>query len=668
MQGEFLIGIASAQAVLRRWWVVAACTLVLLGAAIALSAAATPMYSATAQVLVNQQSASDVFDPNASAANNTSVLTRQVVNEARFIESDIVRQEAESRLRFDAEITALTDSSSDVISLRAEAADPREAQTIAQVFAESYLKERRQRFVDDFVLASTEVQSRINEINSQLVALPNTAVDEEARLQNLRQGLIDSRDQLNIAADLASGSGGQIIGVPELPESPFAPQTLRNLVLGVIAGLALGVSLALLLEALDQSIPSVAELENATGVSNLAVVPSASKGSRRDSDGIISLDKPEAQAAEAYRTLRAALQFMTIDATIDVLQVTSANPGEGKTTTAANLAVAMAMTGRSVVVVDGDLRRPRLHERFGTTQGPGLTNVVLGEIGPGEAEQGVSGTSGALSVVPSGPIPPFPSELLSHRAAYETVKALRATHDLVIIDSPPVLPVADALVISRLVDATILVANGRKTQRGAVAEAMELLRKVDAPVVGSVLNEVKRRRWSRGYGYGYGYRGYTAGAPAGGGLLKSRSRNSDAFPTGGRLSESVERVLGQPRPDAASNGASGDTGLAPALVAGSRQRDPVPSWLGARNGRSENGGDDQLLPQEEPRRSKGANSGRLRAATTTATLAASVLAESDRGARPQDPATTFSQTAETSGSAIVERLVGDRNARWPDEG
>lgn len=542
VHGEFLTGFEYLEVLTRRWWFIATSMAIALAAALFISASMTPMYRASAEVLVNQQSASDVFDPNTTARGNTSVLTRQTVNEARFIESDIVRLAAEEHLGFDAKIDALTDSKSDIITLRAEAADPRVAQTTARVFAETYLSERRQRYIDDFVLASGDVQERIDRIDDQLRDLPDDSEQDRNRLGELKLNLIESRDQLSIAADLASGGGGQIIGLPELPAKPFSPQTTRNIVFAVVAGLAVGIAAALTREALDQSIGSPRDLETISGVSSLALIPTKPRALRA-ADIVVSLTESESEAAEAYRTLRASLQFMTIDHDAHVLQVTSPNPGEGKTTTSANLAVAMAMTGRSAVIVDADLRKPKLHERFGTSQEPGLTNVVLGDCSVRQAKRSVDGTSGALALVPSGPIPPLPSELLSHKSAHDAIQDLREAFDVVIIDSPPVLPVADALVISRLVDATVLVVNARSTRRGDVSRAMELLRKVEAPVVGTVLNEVRGRRWFGGYGYGYGYDSKDGNANR---VTSRRDKAAGKDAASIEMSESVERVLRQP--------------------------------------------------------------------------------------------------------------------------
>src|SRR5215213_1650129 len=193
---------------------------------------------------------------------------------------------------------------------------------------------------------------------------------------------------------------------------------------------------------------------------------------------------------------------MGLDQPMRTIQVTSANPQEGKTTTLANLAVALARSGSTVAIVCCDLRRPRVHEFFGLNNDVGFTSVLLGKVGLAGAMQEVPDQA-RLSLLASGPLPPNPSELLSSRRTVEVLGSLQAEYDIVLIDAPPVLPVTDALVLSGRVDATLLVAVAGATTRKEGARAVELLRQVDAPLVGAVLNGVD----SEG-SYGYAYQSY----------------------------------------------------------------------------------------------------------------------------------------------------------------
>jgi capsular exopolysaccharide synthesis family protein len=209
--------------------------------------------------------------------------------------------------------------------------------------------------------------------------------------------------------------------------------------------------------------------------------------------------------------LRTALKFTAIDHPIQVIQITSPTSGEGKTTTVANLAVALAQGGDRVAVVCCDLRRPRLQERMGVSLTPGLTDVLLGDVSLDDA---VRRYDENVFVLPAGSPPPNPSELLSSHKATAVIRALAEKVDLVVIDCTPVLPVTDALVVSRLADATIVVADSRSTERKAVRRTLQLLAQVNAPVIGMVLNGLPEGG-EHGYGYGYGYVGESKGSGSG---------------------------------------------------------------------------------------------------------------------------------------------------------
>jgi len=190
---------------------------------------------------------------------------------------------------------------------------------------------------------------------------------------------------------------------------------------------------------------------------------------------------------------------------MQTLQVTSPTAGEGKTTTLANLGVTLATAGKRVVIVCCDLRRPRIHEFFGLSNKVGFTSALVGERPVSAALQAVPGMP-RLRLLASGPLPPNPSELLSSRRAADMFAALGADADIILIDSPPVLPVTDALVLFRHVDATLMVVSAGSTNRKEVAAAMAKVRQVNAPLIGAVLNGVKAEG---GYGYSYRYQSAT---------------------------------------------------------------------------------------------------------------------------------------------------------------
>ena len=494
-----------------RWWAVALAFTVCLAAAVLWTATRTPLYAAETAILVNQGDSTDLFDP----ATGTGSGTRATENEARFLRSDVVATASVEQLGYDAEITVSTENSADVLRARAVSEDPERARAIAQTFSETYIRLRRASAVNDYTELVNALLDRVATLDEQVDLAQS---DAERQTFESRRANLDSRiNDLSITADLLTGRA-EIINPADLPEAPFTPQTSRNLLLGAVLGMIAGVGIALLLESLDVSIKSTSDLEAATGgLPNLASIGAMDKKGFAEHGGLVTLSRKHETSADAepYRTLRAALQFVAIDRDVSMLQVTSSSPSEGKSTTASNLAAVLAKNDQRVLLVDCDLRKPRLHTLFQVPQEPGVTSILIGECEPEEAMHQIFSGEGSLHLIASGPIPPGPSELLGSGAAADLFRTLRTHADYVIIDSPPVLPVADALVISRHTDATILVANASKSTQHDVKRALEMLDRVEAPILGTVLNQVGRRGLGgNGYGYGYGY-GYGHAQAAG---------------------------------------------------------------------------------------------------------------------------------------------------------
>jgi len=210
----------------------------------------------------------------------------------------------------------------------------------------------------------------------------------------------------------------------------------------------------------------------------------------RHSDSLVTLASPRSPVSEAYRTLRTNLEFSSLDEPLKTMMVTSPGAEEGKSTTLANLAVTLAHAEKRVILVDCDLRRPAQHEIFGTSNDVGLTTMVVDEKvmrDPPLLETGVEG----LQLLPSGPLPPNPSELVGSRRMGEIIKALSERADLVLFDAPPVIAVTDAAVLASRVDGVLLVIRAGATKRDHAKRAKALLDKVNAHVVGAVLNNVK---------------------------------------------------------------------------------------------------------------------------------------------------------------------------------
>jgi capsular exopolysaccharide synthesis family protein len=257
-------------------------------------------------------------------------------------------------------------------------------------------------------------------------------------------------------------------------------------------GLAFGIGVAFLRERLDDRLRGRRDLEFHSGTSVLAIIPRVPGWKRRNSSVLVALSEPTSAAAESYRTLRIGVSFALSQHDVKTLIVTSPRAGEGKTTTTANLAAAFERAGKRVVVISGDLRKPRLEEFFGVKNTAlGLTNVLAGEVALDEVLVRPEGFSNLL-FLPSGPIPGNPSEPLSSPAVGKLLAELESKADLVLMDVPPVLVVSDALAVSRFMDGVLLVADAGSTSRSEVEQASMQLSRVNAHLIGAVLNNVHR--------------------------------------------------------------------------------------------------------------------------------------------------------------------------------
>jgi capsular exopolysaccharide synthesis family protein len=488
----------------------------------------TPVYQATAKVLLQPPSSGEIFAPQPLV---------DVSTEMEVMQSNRVRRGVAETLGAEPEVTLAAVADTSVVAVSAESIEPADAARIANTYAETYVVTRQEQRVADLLAAAEQVQVKVDEVDQQIAALEEGLTDidgqiaasddaaerqelqaERARvnqeiagrrlaLQTQRSGYAEQLDDLQLSRNLSQRGGAEVVNVAVEPTSPVRPTPIRNGALALLVGLMLGVGVAFLQEHLDDTVKNKDDLERATGgLSVLALVPLVGAWKERATPQVVSLVQPGSQAAEAYRSLRTSVQFIGIDHPVQVIQLTSPNAAEGKTTTLANLGVALASSGLRVIVVCCDLRRPRIHEFFGLTNTVGFTSVLLGELPLSAALQPVPGQP-RLSLVASGPPPPNPSELLASRRTGEVLLALKSECDVVLVDSPPVLPVTDAIVLSRTVDATILVGTAARTTKKEYHRAVELLRQVEAPLIGSVLNGVEADDLY-GFGYGYGYYGF----------------------------------------------------------------------------------------------------------------------------------------------------------------
>ena len=325
----------------------------------------------------------------------------------------------------------------------------------------------------------------------------------------------------------------RLVDAPTEPRAPIKPRMSTNLAASLALGLILGLAFAWVRDQLDSSIKTPDDVEQRLGVTFLGLLPSvddedgdepgAPKKRRRrrvqpaqitGRPELVVHDRPLSGLAEAARAVRTNLLFMNPDRPHRTLLVSSAAPSEGKTTVACSIAIALAQGGQRVCIIDCDLRRPRLHRIFDRVGNAGVTNVLLGDAGVDDVIKPTE--IGNLWSIPSGPIPPNPADVLHSERFKKFLKDVAERFDRVVIDSPPLVPVTDAAVLSTLVDGTIYVLRAFRTSRQLAGQGLRALRDVDAPVVGAVLNAVNLNSHEYNYYYHYYYykrEGYAPRAP-----------------------------------------------------------------------------------------------------------------------------------------------------------
>jgi capsular exopolysaccharide synthesis family protein len=482
----------------RRWKVVVAAVALALVASLALSFTQPTRYRATADLLIRAETSKSLISDAPSV--NANEAARSLNNEVQLFESEAV--EAAVAKAYDGPLdprdvkASVVSDTSDIVRATLTSSNAAEGARLVNLYVETFIDVRQSQQVDELLSVGSEIQAKIADLDKRIAAAAGSGPLTLTPLESQRAFFQSQLEQLDLIADITGTGGAQVVRGAKA-EGAVSPNPVRDAAVALVLGVVLGVGLAFLVDTLDERVRNVGDLERISGtLPTLALVPVADNAD----PGFVGVrDDPHGALAEAFRGLRTALKFAAIDQPFRIVQITSPTAGDGKTTTVANLAMAIAQGGDRVAVVCCDLRRPRLHERLMVKLQPGLTNVLLGEQSLNDA---VQRSAGGVYVVAAGTPPPNPSELLSSEKATAVVQALALEVDIVLLDCPPVLPVTDALVVSRLADATVVVVDSRSTERRAIRRALQQLDQVGAPVVGIVLNGLQDSA-----DYGYAYRG-----------------------------------------------------------------------------------------------------------------------------------------------------------------
>jgi len=490
----------------RKWWVVGLALLGLAaGSAIPLTQA--KQYLATAQVLV--QSATG---PGSLSATPQQVTPTEVQTMLQLVTSAAVVNAVRHQLGSAPAVQASEVAQTNVLSITAISPVPATAAKVANTYARQFVTSQQVAALRSATNAETELKAQIRATSEQIKALRRSGRSASQVNAVINQQAVLQVQLSQLEVNGANAASALTVVTPAVaPTAPSSPKPVQDALLGLIAGLILGLAAVFLRDSLDDAVSSKETAEQLTGTPVLAAVPMVSSWRKRDRPLVVTLARPASPAAEAYRSLRTSLQFARQEHELRTILVTSPAAAEGKTSTLANLGAVFAQAGQRVLMVSCDLRRPRLGQFFGIDERAGLTTAILGEDSIENLIQPAPGTEG-LWVLPSGPPPPNPAELLNGARAQEIFARLRAAFDLVLIDSPPVLPVTDAVVLSKDMDATLLIVAAYRTRAGDLQRAREKLAQVNARMVGVVLNEATKQATGY-YGGLYGRHGYY-GPPA----------------------------------------------------------------------------------------------------------------------------------------------------------
>lgn len=455
-----------------RWGTVAIVTIVGVLGGVALSILTTPLYQASTRLFVSTSSGTSLAD----VYQGNRLSQERVVSYAQLITGETLAQRTVDKLGLE--------SSAQELQSHVQASVKRDTVLIdVRVLDKSPVRARD--------IANTLSDEFVNMVR-ELETPPETGARPDARV------VVEQR--------------------ASIPRDPVVPKTLRNIAGGLGVGLMLGVGLAIVRDALDNSVKSQELLEEISGVGVVGNIP---LDKERRNQAAISFDTDNSAIAEAFRKLRTNLQFLSVDDPPRVIVLTSSMPSEGKSTTAINVALALAESGNNVVLVDGDMRRPALAKYLDLVGAVGFSTVLSGNIKLEEALQETR--FNGLTVLTSGAVPPNPSELLGSQAARKLLNELRSRFDYVIVDSTPLLAVTDAAVLAAGADAVLLMNRFGQTKREQLAHAVASLRSVGAPLRGAVFTLMPVRGRSS-YSYSYTYYGSESGGDRG--KLGELSRSS----------------------------------------------------------------------------------------------------------------------------------------------
>lgn len=525
------------------------------GSAFVVSRNMTPVYAASTTLLVTPGSAQALDNYSSLIASERLAQTyAQLLQSAPILEETNQRLELQSdadpgvgNSAYGFSVSAQPVRDTQLLGVTVTGTDPElitiAANTLVAVFVEWQAEVQRARYAESKANLAAEMeqaQASIQQTEERIRTLQaggessdeNELIrlqDQLARYRNSYSALLSSYSNIGLA-EANSGATVTVVSAATKPPVPIRPQVMRTTLLAVAVGALLAAGVAFLIEYLDDTVKNPEDVQS-VGLTVVAMVQRVNQDGRNGMPQLYAVSQSKSLAAEAYRTLRTNLQFSSLDTPLRSLVVTSAVATEGKTTTAANLAVVMAQAGKRVVLVDGDLRRPSAHRLFDLTNETGLTTALVEDLSALSGSLRESGIQN-LRVLTAGPVPPNPQELLGSQRMEDLLHKLEDEADVIVLDTPPTLVVADANVLAARTDGVLVVVNAGRTRRAAVQQAVDGLRQVGAHLVGGVLNMVDIRGRRSSYYYSHYYSHYYAD--------EDRQRRRELSPDSGRLSGIIQ--------------------------------------------------------------------------------------------------------------------------------
>ncbi len=507
-------------AIVRKWFPILVASVLLTGvAAFVVSSLQQKVYEAKATLIVGQSLSS--VNPNYTqllASQNLSTTYAAIATTRPILISVIGRLSLPvTSDELSKRVQANVPLDSTLLTITAQDADPARAAAIAnaltdELIAASPAIQGRQTDLQKFIDADlTATQNQITSTQAEVERLGSLASPTPAdvtALDTLQGRLTSLRSTYATLLSVSSDNASNLLSVVEpavAPTSPVAPRPLFNTLLAATAGLLFGAALIFVIEYLDDTLKSAEDVQEVVGLPTLGLI-ARMRHDRGSSEiyRLAALVYPRSVAAEAYRTLRTNIEFAAVDGPVRTLLVTSAIPAEGKTVTAANIAIVFAQAGRRVLLVDADLRKPGVHRLFDLPNTRGLTSLLrTDEVSLDSVAQATDEAN--LRIVTTGPLPPNPAELLGSQRMRLILDRLKGGGDLVIFDSPPVQAVTDSAILSSYLDATLFVIDASHSHRGTVRQGREVLAKAGANVLGVVLNRTQEMNSSYGAYYGDGH-------------------------------------------------------------------------------------------------------------------------------------------------------------------